>query len=439
MPASTSPSPRSSAALERRERPRGARRQAAVRHAQAELGRAVARRDHEPGVLEQRLEVDVPDPRHVLPVGDRVVQGDDEHGGDADLERAHDLVRARRVLDQEEDDRLPAGRNPLEAPERGAEAREPGPHVLERRTERERERRGRDARCRRCRGRGARARSRSRRAGVTSRKRDEWSPRSSMSRARRRRAQDARGRNAGSGSRRDARRSRRVVVRRAAADAVLRVGGVLQARACLPRVVEPEPQRALTPVGEVADHRIVGVHDERRRLRELCDRGAPALGHELELAVAVELVAEEVPERDGARARPRERLREARPRRPRTGRARHRVRRRAPRRCRTGGSRPRGSTRAGARRRGSRRPSPSSSSCRSWPRRARRPRGVGLRAASTRSGSTFHRSFPGSVVPPPRPTARESRADRARRSGLEREAQPTWRRAYRAGRRGTLL
>ena len=56
-------------------------RQAAVRHAQTDLGRAVSRRDDETGVLEQRLEVDVPDPRDVLPVRDRVVERDDQDGG----------------------------------------------------------------------------------------------------------------------------------------------------------------------------------------------------------------------------------------------------------------------------------------------------------------------------------------------------------------------
>jgi hypothetical protein len=60
-------------------------------------------------VLEQRLEVDVPDPRHVLAVGDRVVERDDENGGTR-LQRAHDLVRSGRVLDQEQHDDLPPAR-----------------------------------------------------------------------------------------------------------------------------------------------------------------------------------------------------------------------------------------------------------------------------------------------------------------------------------------
>ena len=61
-------------------------------------------------------------------------------GRHARLERAHHLVRAGRVLDQEEDDGLAARRDPLEAAERRAEALETGTDVVERRAERERER-----------------------------------------------------------------------------------------------------------------------------------------------------------------------------------------------------------------------------------------------------------------------------------------------------------
>ena len=82
----------------------------AVRHPQSELGRALARDDDQAGALEKWLEVDVPDPRDVLPVGDRVVERDDEDGRHTRFERSHHLVRPRRVLDQEEDDGLPARR-----------------------------------------------------------------------------------------------------------------------------------------------------------------------------------------------------------------------------------------------------------------------------------------------------------------------------------------
>ena len=57
-------------------------------------------------------------------------------------------------------------------------------------------------------------------------------------------------------------------------------------------------------LGEIGDDRIVGIHDERRVARKLPHRVAPALGNELELAVAIELVAEEIREETtrGARA-----------------------------------------------------------------------------------------------------------------------------------------
>jgi hypothetical protein len=129
VPASTSRG-RGRAPLERRDRPRAVSRQPAVRHPQAELGAPLAGDDHELGVLEQRLEVDVPDPRHVLPVGDRVVERDDEDGGTR-LERPDDLVRPGGFLIEEQHDGLAAGADPLEPPERGAEPRETRAHVLE--------------------------------------------------------------------------------------------------------------------------------------------------------------------------------------------------------------------------------------------------------------------------------------------------------------------
>ena len=52
---------------------------------------------------------------------------------------------------------------------------------------------------------------------------------------------------------------------------------------------------------EVADLRIVAVDDEHRVVRQRRGRRPPALGDVLELAVAVELVAEEVAEQDRAR------------------------------------------------------------------------------------------------------------------------------------------
>ncbi len=87
----------------------------------------------------------------------------------------------------------------------------------------------------------------------------------------------------------------RVHVRRPAAEAVLRVGRVLERGSRLRGVVDPERERPRAVAAEVADLRVVAVDDERR-LRQRGDRLAPAGGDELELAVAVELVAEEVRE-----------------------------------------------------------------------------------------------------------------------------------------------
>src|SRR4051794_24896213 len=82
----------------------------------------------------------------------------------------------------------------------------------------------------------------------------------------------------------------RIVVRRAAAQAVLRVGGVLQCRPGTPWIVEPEHARPRMGAREVAHLRVVAVDDELR-VGEPGDRRAPAARDELELAVAVELVA----------------------------------------------------------------------------------------------------------------------------------------------------
>ena len=198
-----------------------------------------------------------------------------------------------------------------------------------------------------------------------------------------------------------------VVVRRAAAKAVLRVGGVLQRRAGVRRVVDAEAEGVAALAAEIADLRVVCV-DHEQRVGESGHRVAPAGGDELQLAVAVELVAEEVPEqkrlRPAAVARPRAAL----PRRPRRGRVRRRPRRAASTRRPRRGSRPSGCGRAVRSARAARRPSRSSSSCRSSPRRAPSPAEAVAASRSMPSGSSFQRSLPGSVVPPPRPARRES-------------------------------
>jgi len=54
-------------------------------------------------------------------------------------------------------------------------------------------------------------------------------------------------------------------------------------------------------VAQRADLRVVAVQDEHRLRWELVDGEAPALGDQLELAVSVELVPEEISQADGAR------------------------------------------------------------------------------------------------------------------------------------------
>jgi hypothetical protein len=67
-------------------------------------------------------------------------------------------------------------------------------------------------------------------------------------------------------------------------------------------IVKTEAQDVGSPAGDVGQQGVVCVDDRGGGRVELGERGAPALGHELELAVAVELVAEEVPEQDRVRA-----------------------------------------------------------------------------------------------------------------------------------------
>src|SRR5689334_9977066 len=103
-----------------------------------------------------------------------------------------------------------------------------------------------------------------------------------------------------------------VLVGRPAANAVLRVGGVLKRGTRDSGVVDAEDDGARVVLREVADLRVVTVEDECRVRRERTDGFAPAGRHVLELAVAVELVAEEVAEADAAWADPRRHLRQRR-------------------------------------------------------------------------------------------------------------------------------
>src|SRR5262249_7683599 len=90
-----------------------------------------------------------------------------------------------------------------------------------------------------------------------------------------------------------------IVVRRTAADAVLRVGSMLQGRAGDTRVVETKRDAACVRLADRGELRVVGVVHKLRLRTQIFHRFPPALGNELELAVAVELVAKEVPEAHG--------------------------------------------------------------------------------------------------------------------------------------------
>ena len=62
-------------------------------------------------------------------------------------------------------------------------------------------------------------------------------------------------------------------------------------------VLDPEVQRARALAAQIGDQRVIGVEHELARLQV----GRPAVGDRLELAVAVELVAEQVAKQDRAR------------------------------------------------------------------------------------------------------------------------------------------
>ena len=99
---------------------------------------------------------------------------------------------------------------------------------------------------------------------------------------------------------------RRILVRRSAPDAPDRIGGVLQLGVGLARIVDAE-HGSLRPIAlstEISDLGIVAVDHERRIGGERLHRRPPAIGDELELAVAVELVAEEIAEADRPRPQP---------------------------------------------------------------------------------------------------------------------------------------
>ncbi len=89
-----------------------------------------------------------------------------------------------------------------------------------------------------------------------------------------------------------------VCVRRSAAQAVLRVCGVLEGRPCLRGIIDAERRRRGPLAREIAHLRVVCVDDELRTGRKRPDSLPPTLRDSLELAVAVELVAEQVAQAD---------------------------------------------------------------------------------------------------------------------------------------------
>jgi hypothetical protein len=251
--------------------------------------------------VEQRLEVDVPDPRDILAVRDGVVQGDrDDPGRGTRDERAHGLVRPSGILDQQDEQAPFADWDPLEAAERGGEPLESLHDLVEGSAERQ------------CEGaRGERV------VDVVKPRQPERDAADAV------RSAEVEGHPVQPGeldpSRHDVKRRARVpagraavvtevahvggriFVRRSAEHAVLRVRRVLKRRSRLARVVDAEGDRAVPLAGEVADLRVVSIDDEHRVGSEVAHRGAPALGDVFQLAVAVELVAEEVPEADRTR------------------------------------------------------------------------------------------------------------------------------------------
>ncbi len=92
-----------------------------------------------------------------------------------------------------------------------------------------------------------------------------------------------------------------VAIGGAAAPAVLGVEGVLELRNRLRRILDPEERDPVatpqvTVASEVGDQGVVGVEDEAHRALALGDDARPLVGELLELAVSIELIAEEVPE-----------------------------------------------------------------------------------------------------------------------------------------------
>ena len=184
--------------------------------------------------------------------------------------------------------------------------------LVERGAESAGERRRPPRRCRRCRGRAAAAR----RGAIPPASRARTPPlpgRGARRHGRRRRAAAARGRSSDSGSRRDARRRPRHTrtAYRSGCSTSSRPHAGATARASRGSS-SPNTVTGSLGVGESGELRVVAVDDEARPGRKAGHRGAPALGDELELAVAVELVAKQVAEADDPRTQAPDELRQRR-------------------------------------------------------------------------------------------------------------------------------
>ena len=94
---------------------------------------------------------------------------------------------------------------------------------------------------------------------------------------------------------------RLVDVRGAAVAAVLGVRRVLHLRDCQRPILDPEVRDRAALPAEIGDQRVVGVERQRGRGRQCRHHRRPAVGDRLQLAVAIELVAEQVAEQHASR------------------------------------------------------------------------------------------------------------------------------------------
>ena len=252
--------------------------------------------------VRQQLEVGVPDPGHVAAVGDVVVQEEQQallagHGGDG----AQHLVEAGGVLAEEDLHATAVDLEALLAPERGVDGFDAVLHGFE--VEAEREAAGE-------RGQGV--------VGVVEAAQPQRQRRLALGR------RDGQGRvaagleadggradvwlraglvAAGAAPVADVSVEERVIgVLAAAAGAPARVGGVLRSGDGGRAVVDAvEDDGAARRFPQRRHRRVVGVEHGYRRGRRGFQRAAPAGGDGVDLAVAVELVAEEVGEEEDAR------------------------------------------------------------------------------------------------------------------------------------------